>query len=99
MTVLDIFNALLALLFVLGLMLGLYWIIRRLGAGNLGIALRRGQGERRLSLADSLMLDPRRRLVVVRCDDMDHLLLLGPHKDLIVRSMPRRADPDRPEAS
>jgi len=34
-------------------------------------------GERRLALVESLMLDPQRRLVLVRCDGREHLLLLG----------------------
>jgi flagellar protein FliO/FliZ len=33
--------------------------------------------ERRLALVESLMLDPQRRLVLVRLDGREHLLLLG----------------------
>lgn len=54
------------------------------GARRLGM-LQPGQaGERRLKLVESLMLDPRRRLVIVRWDGREHLLLLGPGGDRIV---------------
>ena len=33
--------------------------------------------ERRLAVVESLMLDPNRRLLLVRCDGEEHLLLLG----------------------
>lgn len=36
---------------------------------------------KRLSVIESLPLDPRRRLVLVRLDGLDHLLLLSPHGD------------------
>jgi flagellar protein FliO/FliZ len=37
----------------------------------------RAPGERRLALVESLMLDPHRRLVLIRCDGQEHLLILG----------------------
>jgi hypothetical protein len=33
------------------------------------------------------MIDPRRRLVIVRCDGREHLLLLGPGGDVVVSEM------------
>jgi flagellar protein FliO/FliZ len=33
--------------------------------------------ERRLAVIETLMLDPQRRLVLVRCDGDEHLILLG----------------------
>jgi flagellar protein FliO/FliZ len=33
--------------------------------------------ERRLAVVESLVLDPHRRLLLVRCDGNEHLLLLG----------------------
>lgn len=33
--------------------------------------------ERRLQVLETLMLDPQRRLVLVRCDGREHLILLG----------------------
>jgi flagellar protein FliO/FliZ len=39
---------------------------------------------RRLHIVESLMIDPRRRLVIVRCDGVEHLLLLGANEDIVV---------------
>ena len=33
--------------------------------------------ERRLAVVESLMLDPHRRLLLIRCDEEEHLVLLG----------------------
>lgn len=38
----------------------------------------------RLTVEDTLYLDPRRRLVLVRCDAREHLLLLGATQDVVV---------------
>jgi len=40
--------------------------------------------ERRLKIVESLPLDSRWRLVIVQCDDTEHLLLLGPGQDRLV---------------
>ena len=47
---------------------------------------------RRMKVVESLMLDPARRLVIVRCDDQEHLMLLGEGKVLV--SGPARPDPE-----
>lgn len=39
---------------------------------------------RRLRVVESLAIDVRRRLVIVRCDDKEHLLLLGTNNDLVI---------------
>jgi flagellar protein FliO/FliZ len=54
------------------------------GARRLGMMQPGGAGPRRLKLRESLMLDPRRRLVIVRCDEREHLLLLSPGGDRVV---------------
>lgn len=51
------------------------------GARRLGMIQPGNQAPRRLKVLESLMLDPRRRLVVVRFDDREHLLLLSPAGD------------------
>ena len=50
-------------------------------------ALRKGSG-RRLGVLEVLPLDGRRKLVLLRCDAQEHLLLLnqGPSPDLVVSS-------------
>jgi flagellar protein FliO/FliZ len=41
---------------------------------------------RRLQIVESLLIDPRRRLVIVRCDGTEHLLLLGINEDVVVEA-------------
>lgn len=71
---------LLALLFVVGLILVAAWGARRMGLGTTAA----GRGRRRLSITETLPVDTRRRLVLVRRDDREHLLLIGGGADLVV---------------
>ena len=45
-----------------------------------------GAGARRLQIIETLLIDPRRRLVIVRCDAAEHLLLLGINEDVVVEA-------------
>lgn len=71
-----------ALVLVLGLILGLAWLVRRFGLAG-ALALPAGK-ERRLQLVEVLSLDARRRLVLVRRDQTEHLLLLGVNEAIVV---------------
>jgi flagellar protein FliO/FliZ len=79
----DWARALFALIATLALIAGAAYGARRLGMLQPG-----GAGPKRLKVSESLMLDPRRRLVLVRCDNREHLLLLGPGGDIVVSDMP-----------
>ena len=70
-----------AFVFVIGLMLVVAWLVKR--AGFAGPILRAGQ-KRRLAVLESQAIDHRRRLVLVRRDGVEHLLLLGPDHALVV---------------
>ncbi|MFG1479390.1 flagellar biosynthetic protein FliO [Xanthobacter sp. V4C-4] len=59
-------------------------VMRRLGGGFPGRAAGRGRQGPRLSIVDALAIDPRRRLVLVRRDDVEHLLLTGGANDVLV---------------
>jgi flagellar protein FliO/FliZ len=76
---LDWARALFALIATLALIVGLAW-----GARRLGMLQANGQGPKRLRVSESLMIDPRRRLVIVRCDEREHLILCGPGGDVVV---------------
>jgi flagellar protein FliO/FliZ len=76
---LDYARAVFALIATLGLILGVAY-----GARRLGMLQANPQAPRRLKVTESLMLDPRRRLVIVRCDGREHLLLLSPAGDVVV---------------
>ncbi|WP_246130456.1 FliO/MopB family protein [Nitrospirillum pindoramense] len=65
---------------VLGFILVAGWLVRRFGGGAL---LRLpGRAQRRLGVVEAMALDPRRRLVLIRRDGVEHLLLLGGTQDL-----------------
>lgn len=74
-----------ALLFVLGL-IGLFAVaLKRLSMTGL-TGLRSGKGLRRLSIVETVIVDGKRRMVLVRRDDREHLLLLGQNNDLVIES-------------
>lgn len=67
-------RSLAALVAVIGLMLAAAWVLRRLGArGGFGPLA----GKRRLAIVEAIALDARSRLVLVRRDDREHLLVLS----------------------
>jgi flagellar protein FliO/FliZ len=78
----DWARALFALIATLALIVGVAY-----GARRMGMLQANGQGPKRLRVTESLMLDPRRRMVIVRCDEREHLILLGPGGDIIVGDM------------
>jgi flagellar protein FliO/FliZ len=53
------------------------------GATSRGTKWRPGQ---RIGVVDSMPVDGTRRLVLVRRDDTEHLLLLGTHGDLVIEN-------------
>jgi len=53
----------------------------------------------RLQMVETLAIDIRRRLVIVRCDGKEHLLLLGANQDIVVESnLASAAPPNLPPA-
>ena len=73
----DLLRALFALALTLGL-IGLAAVLaRRYGPSALFRMQQTTKAQRRLAVVETLMLDPARRLVLVRCDGRERLLLLG----------------------
>ena len=70
------------LLIVLGLIALIALLARRLGM--VPRVSRDPSSPRRLSVTDVISIDAKRRLVLVKRDDREHLLLLGPERDLVV---------------
>jgi flagellar protein FliO/FliZ len=70
----------LALAFVLALFGGVAWAAKRL-LPSMRVGTRPG---RRLAVVEIAALDGRRRLVLVRRDDVEHLLLIGGATDLVI---------------
>ncbi|HWK43282.1 MAG TPA: flagellar biosynthetic protein FliO [Stellaceae bacterium] len=86
---------LLALAFVVALIAACAWLARRYAGG--GMLVRRG-ATRRLSIVEVTSIDAKRRLVLLRRDGVEHLVLLGPGQDVVIeRGIP--ADPADPNTS
>ena len=68
----------LALILVLGLIALLAWLLRRFG---MGVKMTKG---RRLGVAEVQMLGPRHRLMLIRRDNVEHLVILGPAGETVV---------------
>jgi flagellar protein FliO/FliZ len=82
MNFLDLFRAVFGLAITLGIIGLAAWAARRYAPE----VLARFQGERaarRLQVLETLVLDPSRRLVLVRVDDEERLILLGEGRELI----------------
>jgi flagellar protein FliO/FliZ len=79
------------------------WLVRRFAGNRLGTNTNRGRMPR-LAVIDAAAVDGRRRLVLVRRDNIEHLLMIGGPTDIvvepnIVRAMPGRDQiPQRPAA-
>ena len=72
----------LALLFVLGLIGGFAIIAKRAGLGNRGPMIR-GK-KKRLSIIETMALDPKRRVILVQCDNSEYLLLVGANGEQVI---------------
>ena len=73
-----------ALILVLGLIAVLTWAARRFGFGG-HLTPNAGKSPR-LSVVEVRALDSRRKLVLLRRDGSEHLVLLGPNQDLLLES-------------
>jgi len=71
-----------AFLIVLALIGLTAWLVRRFGSSRLGTTARGRQP--RLAVIDAATVDGRRRLVLIRRDNIEHLLMIGGPTDLVV---------------
>jgi hypothetical protein len=76
------------------------WLVRRFANNRIGANTQRGRMPR-LAVIDAAAVDGRRRLVLVRRDNVEHLLMIGGPSDIvvepnIVRAMPGRDMAPRP---
>lgn len=77
----EIGRAILSLILVAGLMGLCVLVARKFGIGRYAGETRKNP---RLGIIESRMIDPRHRLVLVRRDHVEHLLLLGQGKETLV---------------
>ena len=72
------------------------FLVRRFGGSRLGSNANRGRMPR-LAVIDAAAVDNRRRLVLVRRDNVEHLLMIGGPSDIVVEQNIVRASPGRGE--
>jgi len=70
------------------------WLVRRFAGNRLGANTNRGRMPR-LAVIDAAAVDGRRRLVLVRRDNIEHLLMIGGPTDIVVEPNIVRAAPGR----
>ncbi len=87
-------RAIFALVLVVGLIGLVVWLVRRFSGERLGNATARGR-QPRLAVIDAAAVDGRRRLVLIRRDNVEHLLMIGGPTDVVVELNIVRAAPAR----
>ena len=91
MQTLTFFFAFIAVLALIGVAA---WLVRRFATNRLGANTNRGRMPR-LAVIDAAAVDGRRRLVLVRRDNVEHLLMIGGPSDIVVEPNIVRAMPGR----
>lgn len=86
MDALDYIRTLGALALVLGMLLGAAYALRRWGHKIPGLTIGAAPAESRIRVVSTQMVDARHKLVLVRRDDVEHLLIIGPQGTTLVES-------------
>ena len=73
-----------AFIVVFGLIGAVAWLVRRFGANRLGAAARGRQP--RLAVIEAGAVDGRRKLVIVRRDNVEHLIMIGGPTDILIEA-------------
>ncbi len=90
----DLIKFAAALIFVLALMGGLAFILKRIGPGAGSSALL-STGKRRLKILETLPLDARRKAVLLQRDNTAHLVILSPSGETVVETNIEANDEDK----
>lgn len=78
-----VLRAAVALVFVLALIAGATWLTRRYFGSAVFTGL---TGQNRIGIVQSLNIDGRSRLVLLRRDDAEHLIVVGPSGATVVEA-------------
>lgn len=84
----DYLRFVLALVFVLALMGILAQVVKRMGWGKFAIGMKNGR--QRLSLLETRHIDGRHKLALVKCDEREYLLMLGPDHSRVIDQISKR---------
>jgi flagellar protein FliO/FliZ len=71
-----------AVIAILALLAAFAWLVRRYGVGGRPVS----GAKRRLAIVEVAPLDSKRRLILLRRDQTEHLVLLGPDSALLIES-------------
>ncbi len=87
----EYLRAIFALVFVLGLMVSFLWVLRRFNlvatTGGTGRLAGRGPAKlRRLGVVETLPIDARRRLILIRRDNLEHLVMVSLNGETVIES-------------
>ena len=80
----DYLNTFAALIFVLALMGGMYIILRKFNLGHAGAM--RPPKTRRLDIEEILPIDSRRKALLLRRDDKQHLVILSSSGETVIET-------------
>ena len=84
---LSLLKSFLALIFVLSLIGLTTALLKRFGPEKFQFRIKKAKdADKRLSISEMLTIDSRRRLLLVKRDDVEHLVMLGGEKDLLIEA-------------
>ncbi|MCK5545761.1 MAG: FliO/MopB family protein [Rhodospirillaceae bacterium] len=81
----EYFRFVLALAFVLGLIGLLALVAKRYGPGMARTAMTKGR-KKRLNIVEVMAIDGKRRAVIFRRDDVEHLVILGTNSETVIET-------------
>ena len=84
MELIDLGRFIISLLFVLGLILLIAWGIRKSGLEH---KLQKMRKTERLAIVEAIHIDQKNKLVIVKRDDKEHLIMLGATGNLLIESI------------
>ncbi|MFC7050512.1 FliO/MopB family protein [Emcibacter nanhaiensis] len=84
MDVISYGQYLVALLFVIALLFGLAYAAKKMGLSARVTINSPKANRRRLNIVEILPIDTKRKLILIRRDQTEHLLMLGTENDLLV---------------
>ena len=79
-------NFVIAFVVVLALIGAATWLVRRFGAPRLDAGAEDRDRQPRLAVIDFAAVDGRRKLVIIRRDNVEHLLMVGGPTDVVVET-------------
>jgi flagellar protein FliO/FliZ len=74
-------NSFLALIFVLGIILFLAWLVKKFDIYN---NQNNNDSKNRISILQSIRIDPKRRIMLIKRDGIEHLIMVGGQTDIVI---------------